>query len=296
MIEITGVRAEPGGIATLRFEDGKFHVEPEKKQEEGQEGEKKSRTSLGEWVLGTGGVAFLFFLLMLGVGVLGEKLHVPPKVANAIVYIAVGSLGLMFLCFALYWIGTKIAEVIGVVGLVFSFFAFLFSFFRSSKDSTPSAGPAASATPKPWSLSVERIAGIDYQQIDPQGGLRATLRMSDNSLAHFTAPGEIGPRLYQAFDQLFRPGAQQAVPQAAPQPVPQVAPQPVPQPVQVQQAVPQPAPQYQAPPPGYGQPNPYGQPVPYGQPAQQYGQPAPYGQPAQPYGQQYGQANPYQQG
>ncbi|MFH8384553.1 hypothetical protein ACH4E7_27025 [Kitasatospora sp. NPDC018058] len=190
MIEIAGVQAEPGGSVTLRFEDGAFHVEPEKTGEKGEKGEKRG-TSLGDWILGTG--------------------------------------------------------------------------------------------------------GIEYQQIDPEGGLRATVRKPDHSLVHFTAPGEIGPRLYQAFDGLFRPGAQQGTPQAFPQPAPQATAQPAPQPV----------PQVQALPGGYGQPNPYGQyqqPNPYGQPNQpnpygQYQQPNPYGQPGRPnpYG-DYGQPNQYRQG
>ncbi|MFI9365093.1 hypothetical protein ACIG5E_29190 [Kitasatospora sp. NPDC053057] len=222
MIEITGVQAEPGGSATLRFEDGKLHVEPDEQR-------RKPRTKLHEWFLGIGFVAFLVMLLAFGLGRLAQKLHLPKAVGNAVTDVALACLGVFLLCLLLGWISVKLGEFFGTGG--------------------------AGGGPKPWSLPAKWINGIEYQQIDPQGGLRATLRKSDNSLAHFTAPGETGPRLHRAFEQLLRPAAQQTSPQPVRQPAPQFQAQPP--------GYGQPAPQLQAQPPGYGQPAQYGRPNPY---------------------------------
>ncbi|MBV6702561.1 hypothetical protein [Kitasatospora aureofaciens] len=165
MIEITGVQAEPGGAVSLKFDNGRFTVEKEG-------GDPFWIAIVG---LTSAGSFVVMLISLFGFAYLNEKLHLSKGLvhANAIVFFV--SFGLFAVCGLVAWLATKVIEFFGSSG------------------------------PKSYGVQVGQIAGIQYEQIDPQGGLRATMRQGNGDVTRFTVAGAKGPELYQAFDQLFRP-------------------------------------------------------------------------------------------
>ncbi|MEV7027782.1 hypothetical protein, partial [Kitasatospora sp. NPDC093558] len=132
----------------------------------------------GIFLVGVAVFMILALISLFGFGYIIEKAHLTKlEGANAAVFFS--CFGLALLCGGLAWLHE---QIIG--------------FFGSSK-------------PKSYTLAVEGIAGIQYEQTDPQGGLRATLRKADGDVVRFAVAGAKGPELYQAFDRMFRPAAPQ---------------------------------------------------------------------------------------
>ncbi|MEU8510510.1 hypothetical protein AB0C76_02815 [Kitasatospora sp. NPDC048722] len=130
----------------------------------------------GIFLAGFGIFMLLALVSLFGFGYVIGKAHLAKlETANAVFFFS--CFGLSLLSGALAWLSEQIVD-----------------FFGSSK-------------PAKYTLAVERIAGIQYEQTDPQGGLRATVRKADGDVVRLTVAGAEGPELYQAFDRMFRPAA-----------------------------------------------------------------------------------------
>ncbi|MEE1788408.1 hypothetical protein PUR71_36740 [Streptomyces sp. SP17BM10] len=138
----------------------------------------------GIFLAGFGIFMLLALVSLFGFGYLISKAHLAKlETANAVFFFS--CFGLSLLSGALSWLSEQIIDFFG------------------------------SGNPTTYTLAVERIAGIQYEQTDPQGGLRATVRTADGDVVRLGAAGAKGPELYRAFDRMFRPAAPQDA--AAPQ-------------------------------------------------------------------------------
>ncbi|MGW2250857.1 hypothetical protein ACWCXH_11710 [Kitasatospora sp. NPDC001660] len=142
------------------------------------EPEESGRDWHGIFLAGTGICLVLMLVSLFGFGFVIHKAHLTKlEGPNAVLFF--GCLGLAMLFAALAWLSEQITDFFG------------------------------SGRPKAYSLAVEQIAGIQYEQTDPQGGLRAAVRKADGDVVRFSVAGAKGPQLYQAFDRMFRPSPQQ---------------------------------------------------------------------------------------
>ncbi|MEY9835257.1 hypothetical protein [Streptacidiphilus sp. EB103A] len=200
MREIRGVRAEPGGSVIMEFDGEWFRAR-----------RRRWGADFRERWLGETAVAFAMLAFFAGLGLCWltvAKMHVPYAVTAAfgwtalaaLLYAAVAS---MF-TYPEEWLGGLLLVPILVIGLLTLPFLLIPAFRRLLVRllHRPRGGAGAVPGVRPGWLSLAQLDGVWYEQVDPDGGCRVTIRQTDGTVARYTAEGAAGAQLHSSFENL----------------------------------------------------------------------------------------------
>ncbi|WP_152626448.1 hypothetical protein [Streptacidiphilus carbonis] len=201
MREIQGVRAEPGGPVTMEFDGEWFRARP-----------RRRGAAFRERWLDDGAIAIAMVVFFAGLGLTWltvAKMHVPYALTAAcgwtalaaLLYAAIAS---MF-TYPENWIGGLLLVPMLVIGLIALPFLLIPGFRRLLVRVFIRPQGARPDGSRPGWLSPAQLNGVWYEQLDPAGGCRVTIRQHDGTVVRYTAHGAAGPELHTRFEGLRTP-------------------------------------------------------------------------------------------
>ena len=206
MREMRGIRAEPGGPVTMEFDGEWFRARP-----------RPWGADFRERWFGDTAIFIALVVFFGGLGLCGltvTKLHVPYAVTaicgwTAIAGILYAAVASMF-SYPENWLGGLLLVPLLAVGLVTLPFLLIPGFRRllARLFLRPKGGgravvqPGAQPAARPGWLSLAQLDGVWYEQLDPDGGCRVTIRQQDGTVVRYTADGAAGPELHTRFESL----------------------------------------------------------------------------------------------